>query len=78
MSASPVGTPPAGLVCVCDQQQSRFARTDTELLDCGSSYPHPDPELAVDLRLFVGGAATHFSLQIARHPPIQMPGVMLP
>ena len=33
MNASPVGTPPAGLVCVCDQQQRGFASTEIELLD---------------------------------------------
>jgi len=33
MNASPVGTEPAGLVCVCDQQQRGFASTEIELLD---------------------------------------------
>ena len=39
MSASPVGTPPAGLVCVRDQQQRGFASTDIELLSSGSLCP---------------------------------------
>ena len=39
MNASPVGTPPAGLVCVRDQQQRRLASTDLELLSSGSFCP---------------------------------------
>ena len=39
MSASPVGTPPAGLVCVRDQQHVGFASTEIELLSSGSFCP---------------------------------------